>query len=277
MYDPNVGTSGVDWRDAVENRPVASDWFRKQTKIRHGGRELTLRANDRFVALDVRGDFAVKPFSVNRPDRVLGISQRSSVRIGAKSRTVFSQTATETRAVVAQRGIGRAIEGLELSADESVHVYANGVTVYLRPPSLQRVLAAIAAVVVLADELPTGGEPTVDFSDLPSDLASLSQLATRWGIADDADREDRLARASTRSLQRLVGAVMPHLVFINAHLDSFGDRAVPESAAALGALAECAVEAQLILDHRGRRAVPNKRLQPTAARKAAKRASRRRG
>lgn len=274
MYDPNVGTSGIDWRDAMEGRPIPLDWFRKQFGTTHGGRKLTFRANDRVIAADVRGEFGVIPFSINRPDRVFGHSGQSTIRVGANSMILFSHAVEEVSVVLRTPGARRAIAGLRLTTDESVHVCANCVSVYLRPTSRQRVLDGVASAIALADELPMAAAVSVDFSDLPQDLLALVPLVKRWGLSDDADREERLRRASTRSLQSLVGAVAPLFGAVNAYLDSNGDAPMSEAATVVGVLAECATEAQLVLDRRGA-AVPNTRLQPTAERRvSAKRARR---
>jgi len=50
------------------------------------------------------------------------------------------------------------------------------------------------------------------------------------------------------SPSKFVAAVEPHIPSINEYLDSFGEEALPEAAAALGTLAECATEGKLILE-----------------------------
>jgi hypothetical protein len=260
MYDPNVGISGGDWRDALEGRPVGLDWFRKQFKTTDAGRKLILRANDQFIAADVRGEFGVTPFSINRPDRVFGHSRQSSIRVGSNSMVLFSHAVEEVSAVLGKPSVKRVIASLRLSTNESLHVYVNCVTVYLQPTSRPRILGGVASAIALADRLPARAATIVDVSGLPSELAALVPLARRWGLSDDVDRGERLRRTSTRGLRGLVRAVAPLCGAVNAYLDSCGDAPMPESATIIGALAECAVEAQLLLEQRA--AVPAKRLQP---------------
>ena len=269
MYDPNVGISGGDWRDALEGRPVGLDWFRKQFKTTDAGRKLILRANDQFIAADVRGEFGVIPFSINRPDLVCGHSRQSSTRVGSNSMVLFSHAVDEVSAVLGKPSVRRAIEGLRLTTDESVHVYANCVAVYLRPTSRQRILDGVASAIALADELPTAAATRVDFGDLPAELVAR-------GLSHDVDREERLGRASTRSLQSLVRVVAPLFGAVNAYLDSYGDAPMSDAATVISALAECAAEAHVVLEHRGA-AVPDKRLQPTTARRASRMRARHRG
>jgi hypothetical protein len=179
--------------------------------------------------------------------------------------TLFAAAPDRASELLRAPGIARAIEGLRLATGESLHVCASRLTVYLRPTSRQRILDAVAAAIALADRLPAATTTKVDFSDLPVQLASLVPLAKRWALSDDVDRGERVNQASSRNLQRLVRVVGPLFGAVNAYLDSFGEAPMPESATALCALAECAAEAQLVLEHRGA-AVPNKRLQPTARR-----------
>ena len=84
-------------------------------------------------------------------------------------------------------------------------------------------------------------------ASLPRKLRNLFPLMKRCAESDDADRSRLLEEASKRALENLVEAVEPHLGEIDDYLNSFGDRPMPEAATALGTLAECAVEARLLL------------------------------
>ena len=95
-----------------------------------------------------------------------------------------------------------------------------------------------------ADETP------VDFSDLPADFIGLISLMKSWAVSDDQQRSEKLSRAPSPRLTRLVKQVTPHLGAIDVYLESFQGRAIAESAAAPGCLAECALEAQLVLAER---------------------------
>ena len=251
-YDPNVGTSGVNWRDVLANKPPAPDWFRYQVRVTEGSWRLELRANDRFVAVAIRGDFGrVTPFSINRSDRVLGITRRASQRVGRKRWPVFS-VGGRLPALLDPPNVRRAQEAFDLSRNESIHVYQNGVTVYVQPTSAKRLAEVIVSMVGLASQLPLSDRVSVDLSDLPGKLSLLVPLITTWADSDDVDRSARLGRSSSTRLQTLVRAVAPHFKSINTHLDSFRNRPMPESAAALGVLAECATEARLLLAARSR-------------------------
>jgi len=270
LYDPNVGVSGVDWRDALESRKAKPDWFSHQTKVTTDGWNVTLRSNDRFVAVDLRGNFSsVTPFSVNRADRIVLTGEKPAGRIGTRRWPVFSQARVPT--LLKQRHVEKAIEAFNLSDDESIHVYGNGVTVYVQPKSVQQLLAVVSKTTALVRKLPTDEEHPLDVSDLPAEFSTLMPLIRKWGVSDDVARAERLARASSVRLRALVMAVAPYFESVNAHLDTFRRRAMPASAAALGALAECASEAQLVLDDRDGRAVPTRRLQPTTARRPVRR------
>lgn len=56
-----------------------------------------------------------------------------------------------------------------------------------------------------------------------------------------------LERKSRRELARFVAAVEPYFSTINEYLNSLNDAAHSEAAVALGSLAECAIEAKIIL------------------------------
>jgi hypothetical protein len=259
LYDSNVCTSDVDWRTTFQNKPLPPDWFRHQLRLRHDGRQLTLRSNDRFIALQIRDNFStITPFAVNRPDRMSSLLRRFS-RIGARRWPVFGDAVEDSPSLPRRPNVVRVIERLDLSDDERLHVYRNGLTVYAQPDSLQRVLHLIGAVVDLAGLLPATADAPVDLSDLPAEYLTLGPLIRTWANSDDSEREHQLARAPSTRLQKLVKSVAPHFKSIKAYLDSFRRDPLPESATALGSLAECAAEAELLLAARGR-AVSEKRL-----------------
>jgi hypothetical protein len=271
LYDPNVCRVDCDWREALEHRPPPPDRFRHRLNLRHEGQAIAVYSNDRFVAISAQGSLGSQvPFSINRPDRVMFLRRRSRVAVGKKW-CVYVRTNADTPTVLRRPDVVRAIERLGLGHHESLHVYQNGLTVYVRPKSASRVSDVVIAAATLAKRLPLKEGAATDFSDLPREFRGLMRLIDKWAESDDQRRDDRLARTSRERLERLVSQVAPHLASIDAYLDRFRDGVVPESAAALGTLAECAAEARLLLEKRDRNsAVPNHRLQPTKTRSTAR-------
>ena len=87
----------------------------------------------------------------------------------------------------------------------------------------------------------------VDLTQLPQEFHSLIPLIEEWAVADDVDRDSKMAATSTEELQRLADVVRPHFNAINAYLD---DNDHLEEATYLGTLAESAAEAGLELEDR---------------------------
>jgi hypothetical protein len=137
-----------------------------------------------------------------------------------------------------------ALEALQLKSNESVHIYRNGIVLYLQRGSQDDVMSAVAVACNLAGELPTSRDKGFDPDTLPVRFTGLSDLIRKWSVSDDEARSELIEQASYETLERFVAAVAPHISAINEYLDSFGDEALPEAAVALGTLAECAVEAQ---------------------------------
>lgn len=84
----------------------------------------------------------------------------------------------------------RAIERLHLGRDESVHVYANGLIVYIVPNSADPVVGAIAATVSIANLLPS---IKTRLPNVPKEFAPLKPLLTTWAKSDDEERSDAAA------------------------------------------------------------------------------------
>jgi hypothetical protein len=74
--------------------------------------------------------------------------------------------------------------------------------------------------------------PPLDSGKVPADLRDLVPLAQRWGIGDDVARSERVQSATDAERSELRAAFGPRQARITAWLDSFGQGAMPEEAAA---------------------------------------------
>jgi hypothetical protein len=74
--------------------------------------------------------------------------------------------------------------------------------------------------------------PPLDSGKVPADLRDLVPLAQRWGIGDDVARSERVQKATAAERSELRAAFGPRQARITAWLDSFGQGAMPEEAAA---------------------------------------------
>jgi len=79
---------------------------------------------------------------------------------------------------------------------------------------------------------------------LPTEFSDLQDLADRFAISDDLDRQSATDAAAVAEKQGLVARLKPRFEAINAYLDEHDD----ESAHLLGRLAEAACEVQLELN-----------------------------
>lgn len=67
---------------------------------------------------------------------------------------------------------------------------------------------------------------------VPAELRPLIPLAERWGIGDDAERSAAIARSTPAEREELRAAIDPVHAKITAWLDSFGQGAMSDEAAA---------------------------------------------
>jgi hypothetical protein len=251
IHDSNVCTSTLDWQEALDSRAPPPDRFRHELKLKHRGRPVTLRSNDQFVAIEVRGDFGIDAvFSINRRDRVMMTSPRLSKRTKFRKWLLFVDGVVGPPSILEEVEVRCAIEALELDPHESLHVYRNGLTLYSRPTSDQRLADLLGSAVAVAERLPAAEKVVRSFAALPSEFRSLVPMIRRWAVSDDAERMARMERASRGQLELLVRRLTPVFPAINKYLDSFGGTP-SEPAVALGTLAECATEAELLLRRRG--------------------------
>ena len=159
---------------------------------------------------------------------------------------VFARDGGASASTMLSADVQDAILALRLTADESLHV-RSGIFVYVRPRSDRGLTDLLMVLVRLANALPVDSERRPSFSELPDQFCSLVPMIRKWAMSDDADRTERIERASRQELQALVRRVSPQFAAINAYLDGFAD-GLPDSACTLGRLAEAAAEAKLMLD-----------------------------
>ena len=76
------------------------------------------------------------------------------------------------------------------------------------------------------------GVPRLDPAKVPADLRDLVPFAPRWGSGEDVGRSERVQKATADERSELRAAFGPRQARITAWLDSFGQGAMPEEAAA---------------------------------------------
>jgi hypothetical protein len=76
---------------------------------------------------------------------------------------------------------------------------------------------------------------------LPAEFSDLQQLADRFAVSDDVDRDATTTSASDEERRLLVDTISPRFDAINAYLDHHDD----EPAHLLGRLAEAACEVSI--------------------------------
>jgi hypothetical protein len=130
--------------------------------------------------------------------------------------------------------------------DESLHIYSNGLAVYLLSPSAERAGRIIEAGATFLSQMPTGPQKA-DLRGLPANFSPLLPLVQAWGTIDAEEREERRETVSRPALQAMVEQVKPYLPAIDSYLRQFGGAPLTEPAVALGALAEFVVETELYL------------------------------
>lgn len=82
------------------------------------------------------------------------------------------------------------------------------------------------------EEGPAAAVSQLDPAEVPEALRLLVPLAQTWGIGDDVERAEYIARASVADREALRQAIAPHQARITAWLDSFGADPMSDEAAA---------------------------------------------
>jgi hypothetical protein len=127
-----------------------------------------------------------------------------------------------------------------LRGEERVGVYTNGIDAELsthRP--ITETLLIFERLIASLPKL--SKQRSTNVRKLPHELERLGRLAAIWGIADDVERAQRLARITPRQRTQLL-ALVPLLPAIRAYLDAIEPGGLSEKDAQIDDLAQAVAE-----------------------------------
>ena len=245
-FNPNVCNSDFLPTKPAETKFIPGDCFELEARFLWENHRFLASANNEFVDLSLRlvGVGCTPVFSVNRRDAVMRFMERVKQPVAFPS-LVYAADSTSAAAVGSWLSVAanaECIRSFILKEKDSLHVYGNQLSLFLFTPSRSRVAEMLPLLVQLTSHLVLVSDGRIDFGSLPKHFLPLKPLMKKWAVTDDVERDFLISRASKTSLKKLVDGVCPLIPAINAYLDSFGEKAMPEAACALGALAECATE-----------------------------------
>jgi hypothetical protein len=255
LYDRNVCVG--EW---VADRPcelvvLSGEVFCLQLHYTHKGRRARVFANRQFINASAIGSFNVGSIlSINKRNAISPMGHAEDRMIRGRRYPLFTKNgnlAPEHEVLLAHPALAALIESSFLKTDESLHFFDDQIGIYLDKPTLERLRETINRMMTLAAAI-QAPEEEMDLASLPVRFHPLIPLIAKWGVADDHERECFLRGQPQSARRRFVETVAPYLHSIDSYLSSFGERQPSEEAAALGHLAECAVEAQLLGANRGK-------------------------
>jgi hypothetical protein len=224
--------------------PQPNDWFHRQTSLTRNRRTIRLYASRKYLRAKVGGHFMPRICSINRPD-YWSLSNRPIARF-ATLPVYAAKMDASLKSLLGSKPLERTLGKLELKPKESVVISQDCLELFLQRQSTSEVMSALAIACTFANQLPARREKR-SLSALPQEFKTLQRLIRKWGVSDDDERNEIVQGASRPALKRLVGCVEPHLSAIDEYLDSFKAEPLSDAAIALGALAECVLEARAYL------------------------------
>jgi hypothetical protein len=248
--DPQVGRIPFDWKDifSEKDKPIPPDRFIRKVSYKVDDFKIMLCVNAR---IEGAFDNSVICSFVNNQvfDSKKSASEAVCKEYGFK---VFVNSSYEesTISFLQNPSFKNYINLLRLSPKESLHIGEGWASLYLQRFKCKDVLYTLDTLYQLLSLIPPAKDTPINFEGLPEKFKTLIPGIKRWAVPDDNNRSEKLAKASSKTLTRLVNTVSPYFTKINQYLDSFENRPLPEHAIYLGTLAECATEAQLILKAR---------------------------
>jgi len=251
-FDPNVCTFTHDPRNRARLVASSGQPFLRKTAFQAGGLKVRLFANESFLRTMLLHDLRVEPFSLNRTDKIQLLKPAGEIVLGGRSYPVSTRSGTAPGphiGIFDNAAFLRLIETANMGEEESLHVYGNGLALYLFSPSAERAERIIEAGTGFLSQLPSRPQK-IELRGLPANFTPLLPLVQAWGTLDGEERTERREKLPRPALQAMVEQVKPYLPAIDSYLNQFGGVPLPEAALALGELAEFVVETELFLKRR---------------------------
>jgi hypothetical protein len=247
VYDANVCATRSVPDKAWELLPVSGEPFFRRLRFTCKGRKVTVLANNTYTHGAAGGTFASRPFTINTKQMVGFRSEfADDLSVGGEQYPVFTEdgkVSSDQKHLLSRPELVSLIEQSRLRGGESLHFNRGEIGFYLKRPDTDRVSGAIDRMIELAEKVEIAeGEPNLEL--LPVQFHPIIPMIKKWALADDSERSDLLAATPEAVLRSLTDEVFPYLGAINSYLDSFRGGPPTEQAAALGRLAECALEAK---------------------------------
>jgi len=251
LYDANVcksfSPSDAPWALTT----TRGEPFSKQLRYTYRDRPIRVFANNHFLNATISGSFPIQSFSVNCPNLVFPNFQcATTILVKGKPHPIFTADGSlsdNERHLIQSQAFTAILRDLDLGPDEKLHFTEEDISFYFRESALARVIEALDKITSLAEHIEVPARE-LDLHALPAQFQPLIPLIRKWAIPDDQEREDFLESLPRQVLRAFLDEVEPHLNSIDSYLDSFGDQPPSEEAAALGRLAECAVEVKRYLE-----------------------------
>ena len=253
LYDSNVciirSAPETPWELTLES----GEPFIKRLRFVYRMHKIMLLANQIYLSGKIEGSFAPRPFTVNEKEKAGFRSEYAGYfsAIG-KQYPIFTEDgsiSTAQRNILRRPELISLVEQSNLKNGESLHFSKAEISFYLMQPGRDRVTQIIDEIINLADRAAVS-EYKLDLNLLPVQFHPLIPLIEEWAVDDDYDRDDLISNAQKQALLTLIHKVDPYLGSIDSYLGFFREE-LPQEAAALGRLAECALEARLYLKENG--------------------------
>src|SRR5271165_652387 len=97
------------------------------------------------------------------------------------------ESGTDLRKLLNSAALTQALNALQLTKNECLHFYRNGLVLYLQRVSKDEMMSVVELACKLAEQLPTV-EDSMHLAALPAKFESLLDLIPEWALSDDEKR-----------------------------------------------------------------------------------------
>ena len=203
-YDANVCEAEFSEETKWRARVLSGYPFSLGLRTTFRDRRVHAMCNPDYVSCSVFGQLDVEQCSINCPNKISYVNQPSQLSVRGDFRWAVFLRAGQQPSVKLQKllddpAFHNTVQRLIRGPSESLHLFANAVTLYSKPNSGDEMVDVIDALSSLVGQDMSEVE-SVDFTVLPLSLQNLIPLIKRWAVPDDSERSDLLDEAPESEL-----------------------------------------------------------------------------
>ena len=140
-YDPNVCIFSPNSKSPAKIIVTSGQPFIKKASYKRGNQRIRFEANSNYLKIQIPSEIDIDPIAINQTDRIQFLVHAGEMFIKNCSWAVFTKDGSlrgKHAALLQKPDFRKLVSEVNLMVGEGIHLYRNGLSVYLLVPSIER-------------------------------------------------------------------------------------------------------------------------------------------